>query len=63
MINGPARCLDGIRTFYPETQEFKIHKLEYDMPICGFETRFKFIEMAISIDKIADWKKCPKCFK
>lgn len=61
--NGPARCFDGIRTFRPGTQEFMIHNLMEGIPECGFETKFKFIEMSVSIDKIEDWKKCPECFK
>jgi hypothetical protein len=59
--NGPARCIDGIRTFSPNTPEFKIHILKEGIPICGFQSKFKFIEMQIPLHKIPDWKKCPKC--
>lgn len=62
-INGPARCFDSTRTFKPGTQEFKIHNLVEGMPKCGFETKFKFIEMSVSIKKIENWKLCPICFK
>lgn len=61
--NGPARCFHGYKAFESGTWEFMIHLLVEGKPVCKFKTEYKFITMEVPIDKIADWKKCPECFK
>jgi len=63
LINGPARCFSSWKTFKPGTSEFMIHNLVDGEPICGFKSQYKFTEMTIPIEELADWKKCAGCFK